>query len=83
MDVRTKRILNIAIPTLLDALMLWLVSFVDTLFIAKISLDATAGVSLASNFTNIYFAFFIAIDVGAASLVAQTIGARDLQKEKD
>lgn len=70
-------ILAMGIPAMFENILQTLVGFVDTLFVSKISLDAVTAVSIANAILAIYMAIFMAIGVGASSLIARYIGAND------
>ena len=75
-------ILTLAIPATIENLLQTLVSFIDSLIIAKISLVAVSAVGVANSILNVYLAIFLAIGVGATVLVSQSIGQEDLDKAK-
>lgn len=76
-------ILAMGIPAMFENILQTLVGFVDTLFVSKVSLDAVTAVSIANAIIAIYMAIFMAIGVGASSLIARYLGAdnRDLAKQ--
>jgi putative MATE family efflux protein len=75
-------ILAMGIPAMFENVLQTLVGFVDTLFVSKISLDAVTAVSIANAIIAIYMAIFMAIGVGASSLIARYIGANQLDLAK-
>lgn len=76
-------ILAMGIPAMFENILQTLVGFVDTLFVSKVSLDAVTAVSIANAIIAIYMAIFMAIGVGASSLIARYLGAdsSDLAKQ--
>lgn len=73
-------ILAMGIPAMFENILQTLVGFVDTLFVSKVSLDAVTAVSIANAIIAIYMAIFMAIGVGASSLIARYIGAQHLER---
>ncbi|WP_257968078.1 MATE family efflux transporter [Peribacillus deserti] len=55
------------------------IGFVDTLFVAKLGLDEVMAVGIANNILVIYMAVFMAIGIGASSLIAKSIGAGNIE----
>ncbi|GCF92180.1 MATE family efflux transporter [Enterococcus florum] len=70
-----KKILKLAIPATIENLLQTLVGFIDTLMVSKIGLMAVTAVGVANSALNVYLAIFIALSVGASSLIARNIGA--------
>lgn len=75
-------ILVMGIPAMFENILQTLVGFVDTLFVSKVSLDAVTAVSIANAIIAIYMAIFMAIGVGASSLIARYLGADNLVQAK-
>lgn len=73
-------VLALAVPAMIENILQTAVGFVDTLFIARIGLDEVTAVGIANAIFAIYLALFMALGVGASSLVSRNIGAKDLQK---
>ncbi|WP_010305750.1 MATE family efflux transporter [Kurthia senegalensis] len=83
LNTRKKKIhaiLLLGIPAMFENILQTLVGFVDTLFVSKVSLDAVTAVSLANAIIAIYMAIFLAIGVGATSLIARQLGSHDVQQ---
>ncbi|WP_108587054.1 MATE family efflux transporter [Paenisporosarcina sp. OV554] len=59
-----------------------IVGFVDILFVAKLGLVEVTAVGIANAVLAIYMAIFMAVGVGASSLIARSIGAGDVDKAK-
>lgn len=75
MENNTKNILRLAVPASVENILQALVGFADTWMIARIGLVAVTGVGLANNILAVYLAVFLALGVGASSLIARGIGA--------
>lgn len=80
---KIRAILLLGIPAMFENILQTLVGFVDTLFVSKVSLDAVTAVSLANAIVAIYMAIFLAIGVGATSLIARQIGSDNIQQASD
>lgn len=79
---KLRAILVMGIPAMFENVLQTLVGFVDTLFVSKVSLDAVTAVSIANAIIAIYMAIFMAIGVGASSLIARYLGADNLVQAK-
>lgn len=79
---KLRAILVMGIPAMFENILQTLVGFVDTLFVSKVSLDAVTAVSIANAIIAIYMAIFMAIGVGASSLIARYLGADDISKAR-
>ncbi|MGG3452223.1 MATE family efflux transporter [Domibacillus aminovorans] len=75
-------ILLLAIPAMIENILQTVVGFVDTLFVAKLGLVEVTAVGIANAVLAVYMAIFMAIGVGASSLIAQSIGAGNIDKAK-
>lgn len=75
-------ILVLAIPAMLENILQTVVGFVDILFVAKLGLVEVTAVGVANAVLAVYIAVFMAIGVGASSLIARGIGAGDVEKAK-
>lgn len=80
---KIRAILLLGIPAMFENILQTLVGFVDTLFVSKVSLDAVTAVSLANAIVAIYMAIFLAIGVGATSLIARQLGSDNIQQASD
>lgn len=80
---KIRAILLLGIPAMFENILQTLVGFVDTLFVSKVSLDAVTAVSLANAIIAIYMAIFLAIGVGATSLIARQLGSHDVQQASE
>lgn len=85
-DQTTKQklyiILALAVPAMIENILQTLVGFVDTLFVSKLGLNEVTAVGVANAVLAVYIAIFMALGVGASSLIARSIGAGDLTKAK-
>ena len=71
------RVAHIAWPTILENIMVMLVSFVDTAMVGQLGEDATAAVAVNASPGWLLNGACAAIQVGATVLVAQAVGAGD------
>lgn len=74
-----RRVGHIAWPTILENIMVTLVSFVDTAMVGRLGEDATAAVAVNASPGWLLNGACAAIQVGATVLVAQSIGAGDIK----
>ena len=72
-----RRVAKIAWPTILENIMVIMVSFVDTAMVGQLGEDATAAVAVNASPSWLLNGACAAIQVGATVLVAQAIGSRD------
>lgn len=75
-------IIALAVPAMIENLLQTIVGFVDTLFVAKLGLNAVTAVGVANAVLAVYIAIFMALGVGTSSLIARSIGAGDISKAK-
>lgn len=75
-------ILLLAIPAMIENILQTVVGFVDTLFVARLGLVEVTAVGIANAVLAVYMAIFMAIGVGASSLIARNIGAGHMGKAK-
>lgn len=68
-------ILSLAVPAMIENTLQTVVGFVDTLFVSKLGLAEVTAVGVANTVLAVYIAIFMAIGVGASSLIARHIGA--------
>lgn len=78
-----KRIMDLAFPATVENTLQTLVGFVDTLMIARVGLVAVTAVGIANNILAVYLAIFIALGVGASSLISRYLGADKTQDAKE
>ena len=72
-----SRVAKIAWPTILENIMVIMVSFVDTAMVGQLGEDATAAVAVNASPSWLLNGACAAIQVGATVLVSQAIGSRD------
>ena len=82
LNVYSKAILFLAIPSIIESLLQSMVGFVDTLFISKLGIEEVAAVGIANNILQIYFAVFLAIGTASTVFVSRSFGANDKEKVK-
>lgn len=73
----TKKILKLAIPSIIENTLQTSVGFIDTLMISSIGLAAVTGIGTANSIISIFLAIYVAIGIGASSLVSRKLGAND------
>lgn len=76
-------ILALSIPAMIENILQTVVGFVDTLFVAKLGLVEVTAVGIANAILAVYMAIFMAIGVGASSLIARNIGAGNMERAKE
>lgn len=82
-EALNRTILRLAVPAVLENLLVTMVFFADTLLIGWLRDDATlAAVGLSSTFMWIANGLFQAIAVGATAMVARFYGKRDYEMAK-
>ncbi|MFD1040595.1 MATE family efflux transporter [Virgibacillus byunsanensis] len=79
---KIKIILLLAMPAVIENFFQTILGFVDTLFVAKISLDAVSAVGVTNAVLAVYIAIFMSLGVAVNVLVAKYIGAGDSEKAK-
>ena len=72
-----SRVARIAWPTIVESIMVMLVTYVDTAMVGQLGKDATAAVAINSAPSWMLTGACAAVQVGATVLVAQSIGAGD------
>lgn len=75
-------ILTLAVPAIIENILQTVVGFVDTLFVSKLGLNEVTAVGVANAILAVYIAIFMALGVGASSIIARNIGAGDFEKAK-
>jgi len=81
--LRLMKILTLAIPASVEYLFQTAVGFVDTVFVAKLGLTEVAAVGITNTIMDAYIAIFMAVGVGASSLIAQSIGGNNHRKASE
>lgn len=72
-----KKILNIALPAMVENFLQMLMGIVDSYLVASLGLVAISGVSVAGNMISIYQAIFIALGSAVSSLISKSLGEGD------
>ena len=72
-----KKILNIALPAMVENFLQMLMGMVDSYLVASLDLVAISGVSVAGNIVTIYQAIFIALGAAVTSLMSKSLGEGD------
>jgi len=80
---KTKVILALAIPAMVENFFQTVVGFVDTLFVSQLGLIEVAAVGVTNAILAVYIAVFMALGVGASSLIAKSVGAGDFERAGD
>ena len=80
--VKTKKILNIAVPTAIENLLHALVGFVDTLMISRLGLIAVTAVGISNTVISVYLAVILALGIAASSLISRALGGKDPAKAR-
>ncbi len=75
-------ILTLAWPTILEQIMLTLVSYVDTAMVGSIGPTASAAVGINSSVSWLLNGLLTALSVGFSAIIARFIGAGDFSKAK-
>ncbi|HOP71293.1 MAG TPA: MATE family efflux transporter [Bacillota bacterium] len=70
-----KRILNLALPALVEQTLMTLVSMADMIMVGRLGPWAITSVGLSNQPTFVAMSVFIALNVGATALVARFVGA--------
>ncbi|MEK7784681.1 MAG: MATE family efflux transporter, partial [Chloroflexota bacterium] len=73
----TRRVVNLAWPSVAEQSRITLVGLVDTYIVGHLGAEAIAGVGLGGQILNLIAALFGALGVGATAVVARSIGARN------
>ena len=80
---KTKVILALAIPAMVENFFQTVVGFVDTLFVSQLGLFEVAAVGVTNAILAVYIAVFMALGVGTSSLIAKSVGAGDFERAGD
>jgi putative MATE family efflux protein len=79
---KISKILSLAVPAMIENILQTVVGFVDTLLVSRLGLTEVTAVGVANAVLAVYIAIFMAIGVGASSLVARSVGAGDWEQAK-
>ena len=72
-----KRILQIALPAMVENFLQMLMGVVDSYLVASLGIVAISGVAVANNIIIIYQALFIALGAAVSSLLSKSKGQQD------
>ena len=75
-----KRILRVAWPAIVEAVLVSIVSIADTMMIGVLGYEAIAAVGLTTQPRMIVLAFFMSLNVGITAVVARRRGSNDRDK---
>lgn len=75
-------ILALAVPAIIENLLQTVVGFVDTLFVSRLGLNEVTAVGVSNTILNVYIAIFLAISVGASSMIAKNVGAGKMEEAR-
>ncbi|HOB31139.1 MAG TPA: MATE family efflux transporter [Bacillota bacterium] len=75
-----KHVFELAIPALVEQILLTLISMVDMIMVGRLGPWAITSVGLSNQPMMLAMAVFIAINVGATALVARFVGAGDAKE---
>ena len=74
-----KLLITMATPMMISMLMQALYNVVDSIFVAKLSQDALASVSIAFSMQNLMIAVAVGTGVGVNSLLSKSLGEKDFE----
>ena len=74
-----RQILTVALPAIGEQVLSMMVSMVDTILVGHLGAAALAAVSLATEWVMFAIVLFWAVGTGATTLVARSIGGKDLK----
>ena len=74
-----RQVLRVALPAIGEQVLSMMVSIVDTILVGHLGAYALAAVSLATEWLMFAMVLFWAIGTGATTLVARSLGGRDLE----
>lgn len=80
---KSREVLALAIPAMVESLLQTVVGFVDTLFVARLGLVEVTAVGVANTLLAVYIAVFMAIGIGTSSIIAKHIGAGDIESARE
>ncbi len=72
-----RRVMRLALPAIIQGLLMTSIQVVDTFLVSLLSEDALAAVGTASQLIFVMFVALIAVEIGASVLVAQAVGAEN------
>lgn len=75
-------ILSLALPAMMESIFQAVVGFADTLFVSKLGLIEVSAVGMANNILAVYIAVFMSVGIGTSSLIARSVGAKNINDAK-
>lgn len=79
----TKILFMLAWPTIIEQLLLTLVSYVDSGMVGRLGVEATAAVAVGVNYVWLINGLVMGIGVGFSVMVASSIGEGNIEKAKE
>ena len=79
----TKILFMLAWPTIIEQLLLTLVSYVDAGMVGRLGVEATAAVAVGVNYVWLINGLVMGIGVGFSVMVASSIGEGNIEKAKE
>jgi len=79
----TKKVLNLAGPSLVEMMLVSLVSMADMIMVGRLGPAAIASVGLTNQPMFFALAIFMALNVGTTAIVARSIGSKDFTGAND
>lgn len=70
-------LLHVAWPSVLESVLIGLISFIDTVMVSSCGYEAVAAVGLTGQPKMIFYAFFFALNVGVTAIVSRRKGEGD------
>lgn len=74
---------KVAWPSMLESILLSLVSFIDTQMVSVIGTDAVAAVGVTGQPRMIFYAVFFAINIGVTAIVSRRTGQNEMKGARD
>ncbi len=74
---------KVAWPSMLESILISLVSFIDTQMVSTISTEAVGAVGVTGQPRMIFYAVFFAINIGVTAIVSRRTGQNDMKGAKD
>lgn len=79
---KTKIILALALPAIIENFFQTIIGFVDILFISRIGLVEVSAVGVTNAILQVYFAIFMSLGVAVNIYIARYVGSNEHQKAK-
>lgn len=74
---------KVAWPSMLESILISLVSFIDTQMVSTISTEAVGAVGMTGQPRMIFYAVFFAINIGVTAIVSRRTGQNDMKGAKE